>query len=263
MKRNLLFAAAVSLVATLHTSAAEPPATIGPALESLQAPPASAAEPPAAPKPDIAKPNPERFAKDFAAFAASDQKSPPPKGAIVMTGSSSMRGWHRRMKADLAPLTLIPRGFGGSMVFDLDHYLDQAVLQYAPRAVVVYEGDNDLTKGFPAETVLDATRAVVDRIHAADPAIRVYLFAVKPSPSRARIWPEMQRYNALLRAYCDATENLAFIDVATPLLDANGGFREELYVKDRLHLSDAGYDIWRDVVRAVLIPAEGSREAVR
>ena len=50
-------------------------------------------------------PDPERFAEAIAKFEAADSLAPP-DGAIVCTGSSSMRGWHRRIAADLAPLTV-------------------------------------------------------------------------------------------------------------------------------------------------------------
>lgn len=37
---------------------------------------------------------------------------------------------------------------------------------------------------------------------------------------------------------------LAFVDVFTPMLDARGEPRPELFVQDMLHLNDAGYAIW-------------------
>ncbi len=77
-------------------------------------------------------PDPERFAEAIAKFEAADSLAPP-DGAIVCTGSSSMRGWHRRIAADLAPLTVIPRGFGGSTYYDLLHFTDRVILAYRPR----------------------------------------------------------------------------------------------------------------------------------
>ena len=41
------------------------------------------------------------------------------------------------VRNDLAPLDVIPRGFGGSSADDLDYYLDRIVLKYAPRAVAI------------------------------------------------------------------------------------------------------------------------------
>ena len=53
------------------------------------------------------------------------------------------------MREDLAPLTVIPRGFGGSTMHDLLHYVNRIVVPYRPRAIVVYEGDNDMSDDKP------------------------------------------------------------------------------------------------------------------
>ena len=63
--------------------------------------------------------DPTRFEEDIQAFEAEDQQSMPPAGAIVITGSSSIGRWNTKMQADLAPLTVIPRGFGGSAMADV------------------------------------------------------------------------------------------------------------------------------------------------
>ena len=93
------------------------------------------------------EPDPARFAGDIAAFAKADETNPPSKGAIVCTGSSSMRMWHPRIREDLEGLTVIPRGFGGSHYSDVIHYMDELILKYEPRAVLIYEGDNDANFG--------------------------------------------------------------------------------------------------------------------
>lgn len=38
----------------------------------------------------------------------------------------------------------------------------------------------------------------------------------------------------------------------TPMLDADGQARAELFGKDRLHMNAAGYALWRDIVRPYL-----------
>jgi hypothetical protein len=92
-------------------------------------------------------PDPERLAPEIRAFARADSALPPPAGAIVCVGSSSIRMWHPTLAHDLAPLTVVPRGFGGSTMQDLLHYLGPLVLTARPRAVLLYEGDNDLLEG--------------------------------------------------------------------------------------------------------------------
>ena len=111
---------------------------------------------------------PTRFEDAIQAFEAEDQAMMPPQGAILITGSSSIRRWHPSMKADLAPLTVIPRGFGGSAMADVLHFVDRLVIPYAPRAVVIYEGDNDTGRDRPPPvTIASELERIVSKIHAA------------------------------------------------------------------------------------------------
>ena len=77
--------------------------------------------------------DPTRFEEAIESFEAEDKLSMPPTGAIVVTGSSSIRRWES-MAEDLAPLTVIPRGFGGSAMADVLHFVDRLVIPYEPRA---------------------------------------------------------------------------------------------------------------------------------
>ena len=69
--------------------------------------------------------DPLRYEEAIAAFEAEDAVSRPRHDAIVITGSSSIRRWHPNIQEDLAPLTIIPRGFGGSTMQDVLHYIDR------------------------------------------------------------------------------------------------------------------------------------------
>lgn len=197
-------------------------------------------------------PDPERFRDEVDAFAA-QAVSP---GAIIATGSSSMRGWHRRIADDLAPLSIVARGFGGSNMFDVRYFLNELVLKDRPRAVLLYEGDNDVALGASPDEIIGHFDAIVSRIHAELPDTRIYVLAVKPSIARWQIWDVMQTTNGLLRSRCEQNPQLAFIDVATPMLGEDGNPMEHLFVPDMLHMTDAGYELWRDAVRPVLVDGE-------
>ena len=205
-------------------------------------------------------PDPERYRAAIDAFAAQAGDSPPPAGAIVATGSSSMRGWHGRIAEDLAPLAIVPRGFGGSNMADVVHFVDELVLRYKPRAVLLYEGDNDAALGATPAQILSHFDAFAAAIHEALPATRIYILAVKPSLARWQLWPTMQAANAGLAERAAADPRLTFIDVATPMLNDAGEPRPNIFVEDGLHMNGAGYDIWRDAVRPVLLAAEAGRQ---
>lgn len=201
-------------------------------------------------------PDPKLWERTIYGFMLEDEIIGERTGAIVATGSSSMVFWDHRIHQDLAPLRVISRGFGGSNMNDLLHFLDQVVLKHQPRAVMIYEGDNDVAQQVPVDTILSRFEAAVDRIHQQDPAIRIYLLAVKPSISRASMWPAMQAVNAGLQAIAAASSSIHYIDVATPMLNHDGSVRDDLFVADELHMNQKGYDIWRNTVAPVLIENE-------
>lgn len=205
-------------------------------------------------------PDPERFRGAIDAFLAADAATAPQKGAVVATGSSSMRGWHARIAEDLAPLTIVPRGFGGSNMRDVRHFLDELVLRHEPRAVLLYEGDNDVAAGIAPEAILAEFDAIDAAIAERLPDTRIYILAVKPSIARWQLWPTMQATNALFAARAEADPRLTFIDIATPMLGDDGKPIEGIFIPDMLHMNGAGYDIWRDAVRPVLVEAEAMHE---
>lgn len=213
-------------------------------------------------KPDLAtlynyKPN--RFAKQIEQFEAADRAQPPPEGAVVAIGSSSMRLW-RNIHEDLAPITIIHRGFGGSNLYDVIHYADRILLNYEPRAILLYEGDNDITKGISPETYIACFEAFVDQVHQALPDTRIYVLSIKPSIRRSNVWPNMQATNDAIEAICANDPLLTFIDVSTPMLDENGDMRPDIFVKDNIHMNEKGYQLWKEAVRPVLVDKEAAYE---
>ena len=56
---------------------------------------------------------------------------------------------------------------------------------------------------------------------------------------------------------------LTYIDVATPMLDANGEVKKDIFVDDDLHLNEKGYRIWTAAVKSVLMQGKGKHEPRR
>ena len=94
-------------------------------------------------------------------FAEMDRRDPPELGSIVLTGSSSIARWNDQAADALAPLSVIPRGFGGSVMNDVLFHLDQVALKYRPRAIVIYEGDNDTAYGIPKDVILSGLKEII------------------------------------------------------------------------------------------------------
>jgi lysophospholipase L1-like esterase len=207
-------------------------------------------------------PDPARFDDAIAAFEAADRASPPPAGAIVLTGSSSIARWNAEAPAALAPLTVIPRGFGGSLMHDLLHYLDRVALVYRPRAILIYEGDNDTgqREPIPNELILADLKEIIARVHTALPETRIYVLAVKPSVLRRAVWPTAQALSAGYQAIAEADPLVFYVDVATPFLNTDGSVMTDIFIQDGLHLNDLGNAIWGAAIKAALMPMEARLE---
>ncbi len=211
------------------------------------APPASSGAAPQAVDP-VSSP---QWAQDMAAFAAQDAKDPPPAHPVVFTGSSSVRMW-ASLADDFPGVPVLNRGFGGSQLRDAVWYADQVAVRYAPREVVLYAGDNDIDAGRTPQQVLADFRAFVARIRRDLPGVPIAWIAIKPSLARVDQLPAQREANALVRAEAARMRDVAFIDVATPMLGDDGRPRPELFGEDGLHMNRAGYALWRQVVAPYL-----------
>lgn len=194
----------------------------------------------------------DRWEETIQGFEQRDAESPPPQNEIVFVGSSSIRFW--KTDTDFPDLTIINRGFGGSETSDALRYASRIVIPYAPRLVVLYAGDNDIARGKSSETVLADTSAFVNRIHEALPEARIVYLSIKPSLLRWNMVVPMREANAKIHAYAETRSFVDYVDLDTPMIGEDGKPRKELFIKDGLHLSRAGYDLWNRIVRPYLVP---------
>lgn len=171
------------------------------------------------------------------------------RAKVVFYGSSSIRLW-TTLEADFPLIAPVNLGFGGSTLAACVHFFDRLVTPEDPmRALVFYAGDNDIGDGRPVGAVVDSFRYLHDFVdkHLA-PETPFGFIGIKPSVAR---WDKIDRIravNAAVRAEIATRPQSAYIDLEPVMLDAGGGPRAELFVDDGLHLSPAGYAVWRDVV---------------
>lgn len=177
------------------------------------------------------------------------------EGGVVVTGSSSIRMWHPRIKQDFQPLNVIGTGFGGSTFNDLLYYSDQLISQFKPKAVVIYEGDNDIGHGIPPKEIIQKFHELIKKLHSENPSLRIYIISIKPSIARWKLWPSMVSMNNTLEKLCEKDQRLHYIDASTSLLK-NGKLIGGIYLLDGLHLNNKGYDIWGKAVADAVIQLE-------
>lgn len=165
--------------------------------------------------------------------------------AVLFIGSSSIRIW-QNIKEDMAPYEPIRRGYGGAHFSDLIHFTKRLVYPHEFQALCIFVA-NDITGGDDDRSVREVMtlfKEVVNTVRIKYPVIPIFQIAITPTGSRWSVWSETQKVNAAMKAYCDKTDNLYFIDSTAPYLNEAGMPRDELFIKDRLHQNQEGYDIW-------------------
>jgi len=192
-----------------------------------------------------------RWEKAIAAMEAKDRESPPAKEGIVFVGSSSIRLWD--LEKAFPDLPVVNRGFGGSCMADVLLYAPRIVVPLAPKLVVVYAGDNDIKAGTSPAQVHDEFDCLAKLIHRNLPDARIWCIGVKPSPARWSLIEKQREVNALLKSRCEKDPaRMLFLDVEPIMLATDGLPDESLFVKDKLHLSPAGYARWNKLLRDAL-----------
>jgi hypothetical protein len=92
-------------------------------------------------------------------------------------------------------MTLINRGFGGSHISDVNHFIEETVIQYSPDVVLHYAGDNDTAAGKSSEQIFEDYQEFVKSILTAKPGTEILFISIKPSLSRWAVWPQMVETN--------------------------------------------------------------------
>ena len=199
----------------------------------------------------VANTSPEKWEPDIKAFEKKLAEGTSKPGSVLFIGSSSIRKWD--LPKWFPDHQTINHGFGGSEISDSLHFFDRAVTSVKPSMIVLYAGDNDIGKGKTAEIVHQDFRKFVKLVHQKlPPQTTVAFVAIKPSIKRWNLREEIIKANSLIAIACEADATLEYVDVWTPMLGDDGTPTPDLFVKDGLHLSDKGYQVWTDAVMKLM-----------
>jgi len=184
-------------------------------------------------------------------FVEADRVSPPSPCQVLFVGSSSIVKWKDALAKDMAPMPVINRGFGGSQIEFINRWFDQVVAPYRPRAIVFYAGENDIDAGKSVAKVVADFDAFMARKSQALGKTPVYFISIKPSKLRFAQFSLQSQVNAAILARSDTRSDLYYVDVVSPMLE--NGKPKDIFERDDLHMTRAGYVIWARVVKEALL----------
>ncbi len=197
-------------------------------------------------------------------YAAANAALPPPargEQRVVFMGDSITEGWGRGVPdSPFADPRRVNRGISGQTTPQMLVRFRADVIALRPAAVVILAGTNDIAGNTGPATLADieghiASMGELARAH----GIRVVLCALLPAAGyywnpAVRPAPQIVALNERLRALA-RREGWAFVDLHTPMADAQGGLRRE-FGEDGVHPNAAGYALMRPLVE------DGIRQAL-
>lgn len=206
-------------------------------------------------------PQPDPWEAEMQAFEELDRTEIYPPESILFTGSSSIRLWDT-LEEDMAPYSVIQRGFGGSKITDVNRLADRYIAHHTFQAVVLFVA-NDISgseEDKTPEEVRDRFDEFIDIIRSYNADAPIFLMAITPTGSRWHVWDRTRAANHYFAALADTHDGVIFIPTEDQFLGEDGLPMDHLFVSDRLHLSPAGYAKWTLRVRSYLEPVLGGWE---
>ncbi|TAD91131.1 MAG: G-D-S-L family lipolytic protein [Bacteroidetes bacterium] len=196
---------------------------------------------------------PVPFSKEIAAFKKQDSICFPAHGQILLIGSSSFTNW-KDVSNYFPGYPILNRAFGGSSLTDLIRYRADVIFQYQPKQIIIYCGENDFAESdtVTVSTVVQRFCELFGHIRSRYPKVPLVYVSMKPSPSRRRLLSKYVMANNDIRNFLATKKRTAFVDVYTPMLSANGNPLPHLFLRDSLHMTAAGYQIWQQKIKPFL-----------
>jgi hypothetical protein len=190
------------------------------------------------------------FANEIRAFKHQDSLNFPAPGGILFIGSSSIRVWGD-LEQRFPNARIIKRGVGGSEISQLvSYYTPYILFPYKPAKIFIYDGENDIAAGKSGDFVTKEFIKLWQMIRQQLPQTKIYYLSIKPSPSRAKYFTEVNKANALVKDYLRNKPLSYYIDVSTVIYKPGTIIPDSsLFRPDYLHLNSKGYDKWQQVLK--------------
>lgn len=171
------------------------------------------------------------------------------QGEIIFYGASNFRMW-TDLEQDLSEYKVQNHAFGGSTDKLLVEYADKLLYPYKPSIVFFQTGSNDYVSlsGTDEEKVkvcMDYKKQMFDTFHEKCPNAKFVVMSGLLLPGRSEYTHLTQMVNDELEAYCNSKDYMYFVN-SEDLTYQNGKYRDDLFIKDGIHLNHTGQLLWRD-----------------
>ena len=193
----------------------------------------------------------QREATFYAQRASRFESLPPVRRGIVFLGDSLTDGGE--WAEVFGDATIMNRGIPGDTTRGVLARLD-AVTAGAPAKVFLMIGVNDLEAGAPVDDIAANVGRILAAIKAQTPETAVFVQSALPVREALVSGPirnaDIAALNRRLEAV-SAEHQARYVDVASALADGSGEL-DARYTLDGIHLTGAGYSVWKRAIEELV-----------
>jgi len=172
------------------------------------------------------------------------------KETIVFTGSSSIKYW-KSLESKFPNHQIVNTGFGGSKASDLLLHTEALILNFQPKQVFIYEGDNDVSAEIKTKEIIGTVNQIIAKIKAQNANTKIVLISAKPSIARWHLKRDYKKLNRQFRKICRKDNTISYGNVWDAMI-ANRKVRNDIFVSDGLHMNTEGYRLWYNVIAPLI-----------
>lgn len=102
---------------------------------------------------------------------------------------------------------------------------------------------------FEPEFTIDNIKLIIDHLHINAPNAKIVLFSLLPcfeGITNDHTKQNMKVNDSISKL--DALDYVTYVNIFDSFLDSDGTLKEELYIYDKMHLSDSGYNVWASII---------------
>lgn len=133
-------------------------------------------------------------------------------------------------------------GIGGSRADEWPVFIERLLYPYAPSAVVLNLGTNDLASSEGAQTVIFELQALFEELHKALPSAQVCWYNIVPRGDTSALDTTMPVVNAAIAEWAQGKDWFTLLDVNPLYYNESGEVNWSLFKSDRLHPQLTTYD---------------------
>jgi lysophospholipase L1-like esterase len=144
------------------------------------------------------------------------------------------------------------RGISGDITFGVLARLDE-VLSSKPKKIFLMIGINDIARNIPDSIIIQNIRRIAAMIKERSPQTLLYIQSILPTNEDFTQFKNHQNKkehitncNAQLETFCRSA-GWVYVDLYSRMTDASGKLHTA-YTNDGLHLTAAGYAVWKQVL---------------